>query len=520
MADNELKPIEETADLNLVCNFVEAQEKLYGRRNSNEISSHFKSGTIYLILYGSSFIILFWTIIALFHFVLNVDALFLFFLLPIFYYLTRASKFYSENVHTVPTNILLNERGLRIAWRGQSSSTSNELLWKNLVHVHVEQFESKSKAIPTGEYVRLKFDLRQLSRKEVIAIKLQFLGMIQNFESDILGVLLDHRQVCISIPLDLFTLESDRLRLLSAVSQWSDKVGQTEEFQQFCTTNSEPTYTQLWLDDMQSFKRKRTRQLQENAELQNGRYQIKGRMTAGGQAQIYNAYDSHTEDMVVLKEFVLPVSAGGEVRNRSFDNVKKEAILLSGLDNDGIVKLFDHFVEDHRAYLVLEYLEGLSLRKAVKQDGPMKEELVLDYSYQLAKILQYLHEQEPSLVHRDFTPDNLVVLPEGKVKLLDFNVAHLMESDTTKTVVGKHSYMAPEQFRGKPCPQSDLYSLGCTIAYLITGKDPEPLSQTSLEIDNDVIKELVEKLTALKVEQRFQSAQSVIDFLALQKKEV
>src|SRR5581483_5192636 len=96
---------------------------------------------------------------------------------------------------------------------------------------------------------------------------------------------------------------------------------------------------------------------------------------------------------------------------------------------------------------------------------------------QMCEILAYLHGLEPPVVHRDFTPDNLMITDDGTLKLLDFNVA--MSADnaaTSSTAVGKHAYMAPEQFRGLPEPKSDIYSLGATLHFLLTGRDPEPIS--------------------------------------------
>jgi Serine/threonine protein kinase len=104
----------------------------------------------------------------------------------------------------------------------------------------------------------------------------------------------------------------------------------------------------------------------------------------------------------------------------------------------------------------------------------------------MTEIVSYLHMRTPPVVHRDFTPDNLVLEAgdfeqSGKLKLIDFEVAHEHAQRTTATVVGKHSYIPPEQLRGKPVPASDLYAMGCTLYYLYTGHDPEPLSRSRLD---------------------------------------
>ncbi len=91
-------------------------------------------------------------------------------------------------------------------------------------------------------------------------------------------------------------------------------------------------------------------------------------------------------------------------------------------------------------------------------------------------LLDLLHAN--SIVHRDFTPDNLILNSKGQLKLIDFNVAQQIQEGSTGTIVGKHAYVPPEQFRGKATSQSDLYAFGATMFYLLTGKDPEPISQS------------------------------------------
>jgi serine/threonine-protein kinase len=125
----------------------------------------------------------------------------------------------------------------------------------------------------------------------------------------------------------------------------------------------------------------------------------------------------------------------------------------------------------------------------------------------MCDILQYLHSQTPPIVHQDFTPDNLLVSENGKLKLIDFMVAKQESVDTsTSTVVGKHHYMPPEQFRGKSTTQSDIYALGATLYFMLTGQDPEPMSQLHVSGSLDPI---ISRATALDTAQRYASAQEV-----------
>jgi serine/threonine protein kinase len=94
----------------------------------------------------------------------------------------------------------------------------------------------------------------------------------------------------------------------------------------------------------------------------------------------------------------------------------------------------------------------------------------------MCKILHCLHKQDRPIIHRDFSPENLILTKSGKLCLIDFNVAQFWEGQASKTIVGKKSYVPPEQLRGETVPASDLYALGATLYFISTGKDPEPIS--------------------------------------------
>jgi serine/threonine protein kinase len=160
--------------------------------------------------------------------------------------------------------------------------------------------------------------------------------------------------------------------------------------------------------------------------------------------------------------------------------------------------------------LVLEHIDGQTLRSLVAERGSLPLNEVKEITEQLCNILEYLHSQSPPIIHRDFTPENIIISTDGMAKLIDFNVAQQLESTYTRTVVGKHAYIPPEQFRGRATPQSDIYALGGTIFFMATGKDPEPISVSHpkairTEIPN-AFDELVAKATATQAEARFSTA--------------
>jgi Protein kinase domain len=284
-------------------------------------------------------------------------------------------------------------------------------------------------------------------------------------------------------------------------------------------------YTQLWLEVLAtSPQRIHQDSLTVNSMIANDRYEIIEQIGAGGQGTAYlgraraGALGPNSEPLdVVLKEFVLPYHAGLGVSKKALDNIQREAELLSHLRHPQIVKLVDIFVEDQRAYLVLEHIAGESLRHIVERQGPFSEAQAISLGLQMCEILNHLHSQRPPVLHRDFTPDNLIMGLDGQLKLIDFNVAQQMHSNATRTVVGKHSFIPPEQFRGKATPQSDVYAMGATLYFLLTGKLPEPISVAHpRQIESSVSPEfdaVVAQATAPDCDVRFGNAEAVKDAL-------
>lgn len=277
-------------------------------------------------------------------------------------------------------------------------------------------------------------------------------------------------------------------------------------------------YTELWLASLATpIKRQRNGQLGSGSILCNRKYEVAGRIGGGGQGSAYLAVVSrelNSDDQnrpgqeVVLKEYILPV--GSTKSTRVADKFHQEASILSGLHHPNIVELLDHFVEDHRGYLVMEYIVGMTLQERIRVEGPLPEGLVVQLGLQLCDIMSYLHSRSPQVVHRDITPDNLILGYDGQIKLIDFNVAHQLESTTTVTVVGKHAYIPPEQFRGHPTPQSDIYAVGATLFYLLTGEEPTPITtsipRTHRQSVSEAVNRLVQKATAIDCRTRYATA--------------
>lgn len=323
----------------------------------------------------------------------------------------------------------------------------------------------------------------------------------------------------VNIPLKSLK-RSDLERLLLSLEVWGSQCQRTPELiafhDQLQNENlgiEKLSYTQMWEEELsRRFSATAFVPLEPDRKLQNGRIKIVKQLAFGGLSAIYLA-QLNEKDMVVVKEAVIPEGTDDKAKDKAMELFAREAQFLIRLDHDQIAKVFDHFHEEGRHYLLLEYVRGQDLRQLVKQNGPQPTSLVVKWAHEIAGILSYLHEQAPPIVHRDLTPENIVLNENGSVKLIDFGAANEFVGTATGTLVGKQAYMAPEQLRGKASTLSDIYALGGTLHYLLTAKDPEPLSESSpKELRPDVPEELdsfIYKLTSMEETDRPQSASVV-----------
>lgn len=276
------------------------------------------------------------------------------------------------------------------------------------------------------------------------------------------------------------------------------------------TVIDEPKYTEIWFDLlMKDSENKHTKDLPSGTKLKN--YSVRYKMNCGGQANIYLAKDREGRNFT-LKEFTLTKGDSFGALLESASDFENEGRILSLLKHKSIVRLVDFFAQEQRAYLVLEFIKGKTLRDLVSENGPLSISETIEMAIKLCSLLKYLHELEPSVVHCDFTPENIMLTRDKEIKLIDFSVARKMNDEVNSAeCVGKHSYTPPEQFRNEACPQSDIYALGAMIVYLLTGSDPKPLTTTNL-LDHNIdgvekLANIVKKATTLELEERYESIQ-------------
>lgn len=235
------------------------------------------------------------------------------------------------------------------------------------------------------------------------------------------------------------------------------------------------SYTKMWEEELgRRFSNTSFIPLKPQQKLMDEKLAVIRQLAFGGLSAIYLAQLSGST-LVVLKELVIPPNSSKQAKEKAEEMFAREAQLLVKLNHPNIAKVLDHFQEADRNYLLLEYVRGQDLRQLVNQNGPQKETDVLKWAKQISQILEYLHKNDPPVIHRDLTPDNLVLNYKNDIVLIDFGAANEFVGTATGTFVGKQAYIAPEQLRGKATPSSDLYAMGGTIYFLLTGADPEAL---------------------------------------------
>ena len=201
-------------------------------------------------------------------------------------------------------------------------------------------------------------------------------------------------------------------------------------------------------------------------------YQVLQTLGQGGMGTTYLAWDAAglagIPQLLVLKQ----MNADMVKIAKAQELFEREAYTLKSLNHPGIPKYYEFFVEEGKKYLAMELIHGQDLEKRIFTNGPVTPSQAIAWMIQTCDILDYLHSQEPPLIHRDIKPANLMVRSSlNRIVLLDFGA--VKEIGTAPgTRIGAEGYCAPEQERGQPLTQSDLYAIGPTLIFLLTSENP------------------------------------------------
>ena len=202
----------------------------------------------------------------------------------------------------------------------------------------------------------------------------------------------------------------------------------------------------------------------------DGRYEIKEIIGVGGMAVVYKAFDNQENRIVAIKILKEEFTSNQEFIRR-FKNESKAIAMLS---HPNIVKVYDVSFGDLIQYIVMEYIEGITLKEFIEQEGSLRWKDAVHFTMQILKGLQHAHDK--GIVHRDVKPQNIMVLSDGTIKVTDFGIARFSRSDQrtiTDKAIGSVHYISPEQARGeKTDEKADIYSVGVMLYEMLTGKLP------------------------------------------------
>ena len=248
---------------------------------------------------------------------------------------------------------------------------------------------------------------------------------------------------------------------------------------------------------------------QNAGTILQGRWEILGPLGQGGMGTVYKACDRRLSNrLCVVKKLRVDVFREEE-REQALQFFEREATMLSNLKHPNIVRIYDCFRELENYYLVMEYVDGENLeRMLIDQGEPFSEAKVTNWAITICEVLHYLHSCRPPVIYRDLKPSNIMIDAVDGIKLVDFGIARPYREDSNNTHVVSAGYSPPEQYWGGADPRSDIYALGATMNFLLTGMEPLPL-QTSVpkKINprlSDKIDRIIQKATAQYVEMRYQ----------------
>ena len=258
-------------------------------------------------------------------------------------------------------------------------------------------------------------------------------------------------------------------------------------------------------------------------QIINRRYQIVRFLGRGGMGITYEAKDLKTNSLVAIKIVSLRESQNWKI----VELFERETQTLSCLKHTNIPQYLDYFeldtTKDKYFCLVREFIPGASLSELIEQNYQFTEENIYQIARQILSILQYLHSFPTPIIHRDIKPENIIQSADDSVYLVDFGSiqsSYRNDNSYIGTFVGTAGYMPPEQFSGRVSPASDLYSLGCTILFLLFKRSPAELPVNRLKIDfksriniSQSLANWLDRILEPIAEDRFSSATEALEAL-------
>jgi superfamily II DNA or RNA helicase len=262
--------------------------------------------------------------------------------------------------------------------------------------------------------------------------------------------------------------------------------------------------------------------LQAGATLQGGKYTVQKLLGEGATSAVYLVTDQAGNQRAVKQ--LDPVDAQGrpvtdEAELERFrEDFEREVRLIARLTHPHIPRVYDFFEEWGTFYYVMDYVAGKTLLEVLADyHGRIPEALVLEWLPSICAVLNYLHEQKPQpIIFRDIKPENLILAPDGTLRLIDFGIARRFDPAKRRDTVaiGTPGYLSPEHQGGQTDPRSDLFSLGATLHHLLSGKDPQksprPFDYPPVPDISPDLQALLDRLLQLDPDRRYQSVSELM----------
>ena len=247
----------------------------------------------------------------------------------------------------------------------------------------------------------------------------------------------------------------------------------------------------------------------------SGKYEVLREIGRGGMSVVYLAMDTHLNKQWAVKE--IRKRGSGKHDEIVVNSLLAEANLMKRLDHPSLPRIVDIIDNGTTIYVVMDYIEGESLDKILLEYGVQPEEKVINWAMQIADALSYLHSQKPPIIYRDMKPANVMLKPEGNIKIIDFGIAREYKEQNLAdtTVLGTKGYAPPEQYSGQTDARSDIYALGMTMHHLLTGNDPRngepyvPVRQWNPALSKG-IEIIIDRCVQPAAENRYQSCADLI----------
>ena len=247
----------------------------------------------------------------------------------------------------------------------------------------------------------------------------------------------------------------------------------------------------------------------------DGKYEILREIGHGGMSVVYLAMDTHLNKQWAVKE--IKKKGSGKNDEIIVNSLLAEANLMKRLDHAALPRIVDIIDNGVTIYVVMDYIEGESLDKILNEYGAQPEELVIGWAMQLCDALAYLHAQKPPIIYRDMKPANIMLKPEGNIKIIDFGIAreYKEQSLADTTVLGTKGYAPPEQYSGQTDARCDIFALGMTMHHLLTGIDPRsgeayaPVRMWNPEL-SEGIELIIDKCVEPAPENRYQNCSDLL----------